>query len=142
MMRPNPRLATTALVGCLVLSQLAGCASFPESVDTLPVRDEVNGDLDKKWASLPAIRYVTSQTGTSVRKHKKLPVNIASEPLKFSFRAKASVGEFVAALEAKGIRVILKAAEAKRDERMQVSNYQGTVGEAMEMLRSEERRVG
>jgi len=120
----------TAVAGAM----LAGCASFPASVDKLPVSDAVTGDLDKKWASLPAVKYVRSQTGASVRKRKPLPPALARKPLRFALGAKATVGEFVAALELQDVRIVLKTAGSKRDERMQLSTYEGTVAEFMEML--------
>lgn len=115
-------------------SVLAGCSSFPESVDTLPTNEAVTGELDKKWASLPAIKYISAKTGTSVRKNRPLPEEIARAPMKFAFTAPVTVGEFVSALEAQGLRVLLKVSEDKRNERMQMSSYNGTVGGALEML--------
>lgn len=115
-------------------SILAGCSSFPASVDQLPVREDVNGELEKKWASLPAVKRIESRAGVSVRTRKPLPPEVAHKPLKFALSAKATVGEFVAAMETKDVRIILKASAAKRDERMQISSYEGAVGEFLEML--------
>lgn len=121
---------TLVAVACI----LSGCSSFPESVDTLPTNEAVTGELDKKWASLPAIKYISAKTGASVRKNRPLPEEIARAPMKFAFTAPVTVAEFVSALEAQGLRVLLKVSEDKRNERMQMSSYNGTVGGALEML--------
>lgn len=113
---------------------ISGCASFPDKFDSLPPQDEVAYDLEKKWASMPAVKYIESKTGASVRKRKPLPHMIADKPLSFNLGAKASLAEFVAALETQNLRMVLKATAAKSNERVQISSYEGTVGEFMEML--------
>lgn len=123
---------------CLALAiasaMLSGCSSFPESVDTLPINSSVTGEMETKWATLPALKYVSAQTGTSVRKRTPLPPAVANAPLKFALSAKTTVGEFIGALEAQGVRVVLKVSDAKRAQQMQMSGYSGTVGEFMEIL--------
>ncbi|MFN9470814.1 type II secretion system protein GspD [Acidovorax sp.] len=113
---------------------LVGCASFPKSADTLPAKDEVSAEMSKAWASLPSLRYVAAQTGSSIRKRSPLPLAIANAPLKFSLSAKTTVSEIVGAMEAQGIRIVLRASAEKRDEKLQLLGFDGKVGEFLEAL--------
>lgn len=112
---------------------LSACASFPSVVDQLPTGQAVSEDIDKKWASMPAIRYVRSQTGKSVRMRKSLPPDLAAKQLSFSLRGKATVAEFVSAMEAQGIRIVLRASAEQREARMQISTYEGGVADFLEI---------
>ncbi len=118
----------------LVVSALSGCSSFPSKIDTLPEGNEVSLEMDKKWASLPAIKYINAQTGSSIRIKKPLPVEISQKPLSFSLAEKVTIGDFVEALELQGVRIVLKVEDKKREEKTQISSYAGNVSEFMEMF--------
>ena len=117
-----------------MVAALCGCASFPENYDKLPANDAVSSDMEKKWASLPAVRYVAAQTGTSVRKRSPLPLHVAATPLNFTLNAKTTLGQFISALELQKIRVVLKASSEKSDARMVLTNFTGSVGEFIDQL--------
>lgn len=117
-----------------VCASLLGCASFPEEFDVLPTSDEVNVEVEKKWASLPAIKYVQANTGASVRKRKPLSAELAHTPITFRLGGKSTIKEFVSALGTQGIRVVLKASEEKSAEIMQIISFDGKLGEILEML--------
>lgn len=74
-------------------SILAGCASFPDSVDTLPTPIGVSTELETKWASLPAVQHVSADTGKSVRRRMPLPLAVAEKHLNFALSGKTTVGE-------------------------------------------------
>ena len=116
---------TTTLAPLALALLLGGCASFPQDTPQLPTSSQLAQDQDKKWASLPAVRHVSSGTGMSIRRVAPLPGSLADRQISFHLSAKASLDEIGGALATQGIPVVLKTPTDKASEAIRITNFSG-----------------
>ena len=125
---------TTALAPLAVALLLGGCASFPQDTAQLPTSSQLAQDQDKKWASLPAVRHVSSGAGMSIRRVAPLPSSLANRPISFHLSAKASLDEIGGALAIQGIPVVLKTPVEKASEAIRITNFSGPLSDFLDRI--------
>lgn len=123
--------SATVLLGAIAL---AGCVSFPERVDVLPTVVEATDGQEKAWSAIPALRSIPTASGSRLRSVEPLPSALAAKPLKLRISGPTSLGEIVGALEAYGIRAVMKAPAEKLGERLRISDYDGVLGQFLDIL--------
>ncbi|MDD2222839.1 MAG: DotD/TraH family lipoprotein [Pseudomonas sp.] len=125
---------TTTLAPLALALLLGGCASFPQDTAQLPTSSKLAQDQDKKWASLPAVRHVSSGTGMSIRRVAPLPGSLADRQISFHLSAKASLDEIGGALATQGIPVVLKTPTDKASEAIRITNFSGSLRDFLDRI--------
>src|SRR5690606_3026339 len=113
----------------LMAGLITGCASFPDDYQKEIGVPDIAQEMHDGWSSSPAIRYVHSAAGITVRKYFELPEEVANRPLKltFSFSGSATVSDLLHALAAQGYKVVSRL-EDTDSQALQIRTFNGTLG--------------
>lgn len=118
----------------IIAGILSGCTSFPSDYEKEVGLPDIAEQMNDAWSSSPAIRYVDSSAGVTVRKYFELPSRVANRQLTFQFDLNGSftVEDLNNLLLAQGYKVVSRLED--QDEPLKVKSFKGTLGDFLNTL--------
>lgn len=118
----------------LISSALAGCASFPDHYDKPIGTQDIQAQKRDEWSNLPAVTFVQSNAGVSVRKFNQIPDVVRAKPIKLDFDrvASATLNDVVFAMGQQGFRLVSRLGDNTLKQAWTLRTNAATVGEVLD----------